>query len=38
MRLWPLKRPSTRFFVAMGLSSLLASVMLLAMYAGVLPD
>jgi PAS domain S-box-containing protein len=38
MRLWPLKRPSTRFFVALGLSSLLASVMLLAMYAGVLPD
>ncbi len=38
MKFWPRKRPSTRFFVALGLSSLLASVMLLAMYTGVLPD
>jgi PAS domain S-box-containing protein len=38
MRIWPLKRPGTRFFVALGLSSLLASVMLLAMYTGFLPD
>jgi PAS domain S-box-containing protein len=33
-----LKRPSTRFFVALGLSSLLASVLLLAMYLGLIPD
>ena len=32
------KRPSTRFFVALGLSSLLASVLLSAMYLGVVPD
>ena len=32
------KRPSTRFFVAFGLSSLLASVLLSAMYLGVVPD
>jgi PAS domain S-box-containing protein len=38
MKLWPLKRPNARVFIAVGLASLLASVMLLAMYAGVLPD
>jgi PAS domain S-box-containing protein len=38
MRIWPIKHPGTRFFVALGLSSLLASVMLLAMYTGLLPD
>jgi PAS domain S-box-containing protein len=32
------RRPSTRFFVALGLSSLLASVLLSAMYLGVVPD
>ena len=33
-----LKRPSTRFFVAIGLVSLLASVLLLAIYVGLVPD
>src|SRR5215212_9250416 len=32
------KRPNTRFFVALGLSSLLASVLLMAMYLGLIPD
>ena len=33
-----MKRPSTRFLVAMGLASLLASVLLLAIFIGVVPD
>ncbi|MEO8631278.1 MAG: PAS domain-containing protein, partial [Betaproteobacteria bacterium] len=33
-----MKRPSTRFFVAMGLASLLGSVLLLAIFIGVVPD
>ena len=33
-----MKRLSTRFFVALGLASLLASVLLLAVYVGVVPD
>src|SRR4051794_437165 len=33
-----MKRPSTRFFVAMGLVSLLGSVLLLAIFIGVVPD
>jgi PAS domain S-box-containing protein len=32
------KRPSTRFFVSLGLASLLSSVLLLAIYLGLLPD
>ena len=32
------KRPSTRFFVSLGLASLLSSVLLLAMYLGLVPD
>jgi len=33
-----MKRPSARFFVTLGLASLLASVLLLAMYLEVMPD
>jgi hypothetical protein len=33
-----LKRPSTRLFVAFGLASLLASVLLVAMYLNLIPD
>ena len=33
-----MKRPSARFFVSIGLVSLLASVMLLAMYLDYIPD
>ena len=33
-----MKRLNARFFVSMGLVSLLASVMLLAMYLGYVPD
>ena len=33
-----MKRPSTRFFVAMGLASLLASVLLAATYLELIPD
>jgi PAS domain S-box-containing protein len=33
-----MKRPSARFFVSLGLASLLASVLLLAMYLEVVPD
>ena len=33
-----MKRLNARFFVSMGLVSLLASVMLLAMYLGYIPD
>jgi PAS domain S-box-containing protein len=38
MRIWPLKRPSTRFFISLGLASMLASVLLLAMYSNFIPD
>jgi PAS domain S-box-containing protein len=33
-----LRRPSTRFLVALGLASLLMSVLLLALYGGLVPD
>jgi len=33
-----MKRPSTRFFITLGLTSMLASALLLAMFAGVVPD
>ncbi len=33
-----LKRPSNRFFIAAGLTSLLAGILFAAMFAGVLPD
>jgi PAS domain S-box-containing protein len=33
-----MKRPSTRFFVALGLASLLSSVLLLSVYIDVVPD
>ena len=33
-----LRRPSTRFFVAIGLVSLLASVLLISIYVGLVPD
>jgi hypothetical protein len=33
-----MRRPSARFFVSLGLASLLASVLLLATYVDVVPD
>ncbi len=33
-----MKRPSTRFFITLGLSSMLASALLLAMFVGLVPD
>src|SRR4249920_1731832 len=33
-----LKRPSTRFFVSLGLASLISSVLLLAFYLDIVPD
>ena len=33
-----LKRPSTRFFVSLGLASLISSVLLLAFYLNIVPD
>ncbi|MFO1321696.1 MAG: ATP-binding protein [Burkholderiales bacterium] len=35
---FPFKRPSTRFFVALGLTSLLTSLLLLAVFADLVPD
>src|SRR4029077_11675155 len=33
-----LKRPSTRFFVSLGLASLISSVLLVAFYLNIVPD